>query len=270
MKALYATGRYAQIRTDATPVADGLRIDFVVEKNLFNNVLRIEGLKEPPTEASALAALRMPLGEPFREERAGGGNRSAGAIRCRTRGFINRTWDMRSSRIKETQQMDVNVRISPGPRARIGTITVVNHSSLTEKDLLSRSKLKTKQEVTSARMTKATDRLRKKFVAEGYLGATAIVKRGEYDAGANRLPLTLEVTEGPRVRVQVVGAHFSKGKVAQAAADLSGRSGGRGFAAGGTAEYSRRSAARRIFRFAGGLFFDGGCVEKRASDHLYR
>ncbi len=91
LKALYATGRYAQIRTDTTPAADGLRVDFVVEKNLFNNVLRIEGLKEPPTEASALAALRMPLGEPFRESVLAERIEALAAIRCRTRGSINRT-----------------------------------------------------------------------------------------------------------------------------------------------------------------------------------
>ncbi len=212
LKALYATGRYAQIRTDATPVADGLRIDFVVEKNLFNNVLRIEGLKEPPTEASALAALRMPLGEPFRESvLAEGIKRLDDSLQ--DEGLYQSHVGYALEPHKETQQMDVNVRITPGPRARIGTITVVNHSSLSEKEILSRSKLKTKQEVTSSRITKATDRLRKKFVAEGYLGATANVKRGEYDAKENRLPLTLEVTAGPRVRVQVVGAHFSKGKL---------------------------------------------------------
>jgi len=212
LKALYATGRYAQIRTDATPVSEGLRIDFVVEKNLFNNVLRIEGLKEPPTEASALAALRMPLGEPFREAAlADGMTRLSDSLR--DEGLYEAHVGYALAPIRETQQMDVNVRITPGPRARIGTITVVNHSKLTDAELLKRSKLKTKQEVTSARLTKATDRLRKKLVAEGYLGANASVKRDEYDAKANRLALTLEVTEGPRVRVEVVGAHFSKGKL---------------------------------------------------------
>lgn len=212
LKALYATGRYSQIRTDTTPVADGLRVDFVVEKNLFNNVLRIEGLKEPPTEASALAALRLPLGQPFREAAlAGGLKRLRDSLQ--DEGLYQSHVGYALELIKETQQMDVSVRITPGPRARIGTITLVNHSSLPEKDVLGRSKLKTKQEVTSARLAKAGDRLRKKLVADGYLGASANVKRGEYDAVSNRLPLTLEVTEGPRVRVEVVGAKISKRKL---------------------------------------------------------
>jgi outer membrane protein insertion porin family len=212
LKILYATGRYAEIRTDATPVPDGLRIDFVVEKNMFNNVLRIEGLKEPPTEASALAALRMPLGQPFRQSAL-----DEGMQRLRDslhdEGLYQSHVGYSLERHTETQQMDVHVSISPGPRARIGAITVVNHGPFSDKELLSRSRLKTKQDVTSSRISKATDRLRKKLVADGYLGATATVKRGDYDAKSNQVPLTLEVTGGPRVRVEIVGAHFSKGKL---------------------------------------------------------
>ncbi len=220
LKLLYATGRYAQIRTDATPVADGLRIDFVVEKNLFNNVLRIEGLKEPPTEASALAALRMPLGEPFREAvLAEGMTRLSDSLR--DEGLYTAHVGYSLAPIKETQQMDVNVADFAGTTgANRNDHGGESQLSVTDAELLKRSKLKTKQEVTSARLTKATDRLRKKLVAEGYLGANASVKRGEYDATTNRLPLTLEVTEGPRVRVEIVGAHFRKGKLRTAAADL--------------------------------------------------
>ena len=66
LRALYATGRYDRIETRAINTSAGLRIDFVVQRTLYNNVVRVEGLREPPTEASALSAIRMPLGEPFR------------------------------------------------------------------------------------------------------------------------------------------------------------------------------------------------------------
>src|SRR3984957_13687959 len=67
LRSLYAPGRYAQIHTEAAPEGDAIRIDFVVRRNLYNNVIRIEGIKEPPTDAGALGALRLPLGEPFGE-----------------------------------------------------------------------------------------------------------------------------------------------------------------------------------------------------------
>jgi len=43
--------------------------------------------------------------------------------------------------------------------------------------------------------------------------ARAVVRRGQYDSKTNTLPLDLEVTQGPGVKLQVVGAKFSKGEL---------------------------------------------------------
>jgi outer membrane protein assembly factor BamA len=48
-------------------------------------------------------------------------------------------------------------------------------------------------------------------VKKGNLIARAVVRRGAYDATTNTLPLDLEVSQGPGVKLQVVGAKFSKG-----------------------------------------------------------
>src|SRR5712664_2349847 len=49
LRALYRTGDYADLRAVVTPVADGVRLDFVVRENLFFNQVRIEGLTAPPS-----------------------------------------------------------------------------------------------------------------------------------------------------------------------------------------------------------------------------
>src|SRR3984957_11687753 len=67
LRDLYRLGDYSDIHVTASSAADGLLVDFVVRRNFFNNVIRIEGLKEPPSEPAALASLRLGLGEPFRE-----------------------------------------------------------------------------------------------------------------------------------------------------------------------------------------------------------
>src|SRR5262249_43210610 len=51
------------------------------------------------------------------------------------------------------------------------------------------------------------------LVKKGRLGARAVIRRGDYDAAKDTVPLDLEVTEGPRVRVVVAGAKFSKGEL---------------------------------------------------------
>src|SRR5947209_1342779 len=68
LRALYRTGRYADLRAETSPAAGGVRLDFVVRENFFINLVRIKGLREPPTEGQALVSLGLNAGEIFRKE----------------------------------------------------------------------------------------------------------------------------------------------------------------------------------------------------------
>ena len=67
LRTLYRMGDYSDIRVTAVTASEGLEVNFIVTPNLYNNVITVEGLKPPPSEAGALASLRLVLGEPFRE-----------------------------------------------------------------------------------------------------------------------------------------------------------------------------------------------------------
>src|SRR5216684_5090068 len=67
LRALYRTGRFADLRAESFPVAGGIRLDFIVRENLFFNLVRIKGLREPPTEGQALVSLGLTPGEIFRQ-----------------------------------------------------------------------------------------------------------------------------------------------------------------------------------------------------------
>src|SRR6266478_2956741 len=68
IRTLYRTGDYADLRAMSTPVDGGVRVDFVVREQLFFNQVIIHGLVSPPTEASAIAAVQLALGEPYRAD----------------------------------------------------------------------------------------------------------------------------------------------------------------------------------------------------------
>jgi outer membrane protein insertion porin family len=59
-------------------------------------------------------------------------------------------------------------------------------------------------------VTRSRDRLRTFLVDQGYLGASALITPGTYDAPSNKVPLTLDVTAGPQVAVEINGVHMSK------------------------------------------------------------
>src|SRR6202044_299686 len=67
LRELYRTGDFADIQVKAVATPQGIYMDFLVHRNYFNNAIRIQGLKNPPSEPAALAALRLALGEPFRQ-----------------------------------------------------------------------------------------------------------------------------------------------------------------------------------------------------------
>jgi len=205
---LYRMGDYSNIRTTATPEGAGLRVDFVVQPNFYNNVIRIEGLKPPPTDASTLAALRLNLGEPFRESSL---REAVERLRTALRedGFYAAkiTWALTPHH--DTRQMDVTFTVDPGSRARVDSITIENKTPYPDQQLLRRAKLSEKNEVTSGRLSGASERLRKFLVNQGYLGAGIAIERGTYDPQANRVPLKISATAGPRVHIEISGAHVS-------------------------------------------------------------
>ena len=113
-------------------VAHGFRVDFIVQRNFYNNVVRVEGLKEPPSEAAALAALRLSLGEPFRESTL---REAIGRLKdtLRNEGLYQADVKWTLTPHEDTRQMDVLVTVTPGPRAIIGNFDVKNQTPYKER-----------------------------------------------------------------------------------------------------------------------------------------
>src|ERR1700674_864273 len=210
LRALYRTGDYADLRAVVTPVADGVRLDFVVRENFFFNQVRIEGLTAPPSDASAAAAMQLTLGQTYRRAAV---NEALERLRetLRDEGLYLAEVSAETVPHPETHQIDVVVHVKPGPRARVGTIQLKNGTEYHDAEILSRLKMKAGGEVTSARLQRGTDRIRKYLVKKGHLSGRAGVHRGSYDAAKNTIPLDLDVTEGPRVKMTLTGAKFSHG-----------------------------------------------------------
>ncbi|MBZ5700677.1 MAG: BamA/TamA family outer membrane protein [Acidobacteriia bacterium] len=208
LRKLYRTGDYADLQAVRTAVPGGLRLDFVVRENLYFNLVRIEGLTAPPSESTAAAAMQISLGHPYHKDDV---DEALGRLRetLQEEGLYEAKASAEAIPHPETQQMDVLVHVTPGPRARIGEIRLLNHTGFPGPELLKRARFAPGRAVTLARLQTGGERLRKYLARKGYLSARAIVRRGEYDPAKKTVPLELEVTEGPHVRVVVSGAKFS-------------------------------------------------------------
>jgi outer membrane protein insertion porin family len=212
LRRLYAMGDFANIRATASRGPFGLDIDFIVQRNYYNNVVRVRGLRPPPTDSVALSAMRLSLGDPFRQSAL---EEALGRLRgvLQDNGFYQPkiTWSLEAH--SDTRQLDVSVVVDPGLRARIGEIAVHNQTPYMNATLLRRSSLSAKTALTLASLSRLSQRLKKFLVDQGYLGAGVVISRQDYDAKSGRVPLTLSVTAGPRVRVETTGARVSKSRL---------------------------------------------------------
>ena len=210
LRVLYGLGDYTDLKAVASPVGSGVRLDFIVRENLFFNKVLIEGLTSPPSDSSAAAAMQLTLGKPFRQEDV---NEGLDRLRdvLKEEGLYKAEVSSENVPHPDTHQMDVLVHIKPGLRARVESVQLQNATAYRDAEILSRLKMKVGQAVTTARIQRGTDRIRKFLVKKGRLSARAAVRRGEYNATKNTVPLELEVTEGPQVQLAVTGAKFSSG-----------------------------------------------------------
>jgi outer membrane protein insertion porin family len=147
VRKLYRTGDYSDIRVTATPASGGLRVDFVVRRNYYNNVVKVLGVKDPPSEPATLAALRLGLGEPFRESSLKEGiERLQEALHDDGLYLAKLTWSLVP--IEDTRQMDITVTVDPGPRAHVGNLIIENQTKFPDAEILRRAKISSKNEAT--------------------------------------------------------------------------------------------------------------------------
>jgi outer membrane protein insertion porin family len=210
LRALYRTGTYADLRAVLAPVAGGMQLDFVVRENLFFNQVLIQGLVAPPSDASAAAAMQLGLGQTYRKAAV---NEALMRLKetLREEGLYLAEVSAEEVPHADKHEMDIVVHVKPGPRARVQAVRLKNDTEYPDAEILAKLKMKVGKAVTSEHLQRGTGRIRKFLVKKGYLSARAVVRRGEYDAATNTIPLDLDVTEGPRVQVTVTGAKFSKG-----------------------------------------------------------
>ena len=205
---LFRTGRYADLTAELAPVEGGVRLDFVVQPNYYVNKVLVTGLPEPPSASAAVSALRLVLGESFRESAI-----APALDRLRQsleeEGLYQARLSYQLSPRPGPRQMDITVLVEPGERARLGPVTLVDDTPFEENELRRRLGLNSGTPITSERINQRIERARNWLVDRGYLGARVTVTRGAYDPQTNRVPLQVRLLAGRNIRVRVEGAEIS-------------------------------------------------------------
>ena len=209
LRALYRTGKYDDIQAFAIAEAGGVRVEFRARENYYVDTVRIFGLKSTQAESLTLSALRLRVGETFRQSEL-----QEALVRLREAlealGYYKSDVKVQTIPHAATRQMDILLHTELGERAQVGSMVLRSAEKVDSPELLRRSKLKPGDRIRQDTLEQAAERVRKYLVKRGHLGARVVGRRGAFDAKTNTVPVTLEVFEGPTLAVRVEGAKISQ------------------------------------------------------------
>src|SRR5208282_4509130 len=180
IRSLYQTGDYADIQAIVTREENGVRLDFVVRENLFINRVAVDGVKPPPTEASAVGAMQLSLGQTYHPADI---QDAVGRLKdtLQSEGLYQAKITVEELPHPETHQMDVIAHVDPGPRVHLGNVQLLNNTEYRDGELLKLFKLKPASEITTARLQSGMDRIRKFMEKKGHLSVRVSLRRGDFN-----------------------------------------------------------------------------------------
>jgi outer membrane protein assembly complex protein YaeT len=208
--AIFATGRYADVEALAE-LAPGNQVDltFVTSPNYFVGRITAEGAPARPTLSQIVDSGKLQLGELYTPEKM---DRSLANIKrlLQDEGYYRAEVTFRLYPHLESQQTDVAFLVTPGPQASIGQVTSSGDSGYSDGQVQDIAKMHPGDEVSSKRITRALQRLRKKYQKQHRLLAQVGISERKYDPDKNVVNYHFQIDRGPRVELAVEGFKIRK------------------------------------------------------------
>ena len=210
IRGLYATGLLDYIAVEAKRSAEGVDLTFVVTKNYFVGSVDVEGLpKKGPNEAQLVNASNLDLGGLFTQEKLEAAFPGMQKV-MQDNGYYRAKIIAQKTAIAEKGQVNIRFRVVPGRQAKVGKIIVEGTSGLSSKQLQEIAKLRTGDAVRTRTVTRALQRLRKKFQKETRLEAQTTLLSRKYVEASNTVDYTFSIDAGPTVEIRTDGAKISQ------------------------------------------------------------
>src|ERR1700733_2617335 len=205
IRKLHQTGRFADIRVEAESTPEGkLILSFFTTPNYFVGSVIVHGAPTRPSAGQIANASKFQLGELFIPDQI---QRAQSNIRdlMHDNGYYLFSISDKEQKYPERQQIDIIFEIAPGPRARVGNVTVTGSPGYAPAQIQDIAKMHTGAIVSAQRVSSALDRLRKKYQKQNRLLAQVEITSKSYREQANAVDYTFDVVPGPKVQVTAEG-----------------------------------------------------------------
>ena len=212
IKALYATGRFADIQAEVTPSGEGIVLSFVTSANYFVGAIDVEGAPGRPTSNQIVNATKFQLGELYSQDKL---DRALENVRqlMQENGYYKARVTAESTSNLTSQQVDILIHIDAGAQAHIGEVKVTGTSNLTSAQVQRIAHIDSGDKVTAVRITESLQRLRKKFQKQNRALAQVSIAEQKYQPERNALDFTFQIDPGPVVLISAQGYHISRGRL---------------------------------------------------------
>ena len=212
IRALYATGRFADIQAEVTPSGSGVVLSFVTSANYFVGAIEVEGAPGRPSSNQIVNSSKFQLGERYSQDKL---DRALENVRqlMQENGYYKARVTAESTSNLTTQQVDILFHVDAGAQAHIGEVKVTGTSNLSSAQVQRIAHIDSGDKVTAARITDSLQRLRKKFQKQNHALAQVSIAEQKYQPERNALDFTFQIDPGPVVLISARGYHISRGRL---------------------------------------------------------
>jgi outer membrane protein insertion porin family len=208
---LYSTGRFADLRVEAERRSPKeIALIFIAEPNFFIGPVSVIGTPKHPTENQLANAAKLELGEMFTLAKM---SRAVSNMKLvlSENGFYQAEITHQEHYDDETQLVSITFVVEAKEPARVGKITIEGSSDYPVKTLEKVAHLSPGDTVTSERITRALQHLRKTFQKQGRLEAQVAIVARTYRPETNTLDYTFKIDGGSEVAIRVEGVKMRRG-----------------------------------------------------------
>ena len=210
IRALYATGRFADIQAEVSPSGEGVVLTFTTSANFFVGAVQVEGAPAHPTANRIVNASKLQLGELYMQERL---QRALENVRqlMQENGYYRARVTEDSVSNAATQQVDITFHVSRGEQAHVGEVKVTGTSGMSSLEVQDIAHVNRGDRLTAERVRGSLQRLRKKFQKQKRALAQVSIAQQIYHPENNRVDFTFQLDPGPVVVIYARGFHISHG-----------------------------------------------------------
>lgn len=215
---LYATGEYSDIVVDGALENGAVVVKFITTANYFVGGVSAEGVPEPPSRGQLVVATKLELGTGYATRDSTQAEEALNDV-LRRNGFYSSRIIPTIERDPDTQEVRLKFLIVPGHRARFDGATITGHPERPAEKIVASTGWKPFfgllpwRGLTESRLQSGLESIRTWYSKNNHLLAHVTLTKLDRDEDTNRVTPAINIEAGPKVKVKVVGAKVSGGRL---------------------------------------------------------